>query len=256
MRQELFLVAIPDEVEAVQAVQACLPDAEVKEDSEASPGSSLRNMRSAKARCSWSRRDRDPQERCSRSKTTLAVQNPTGGDRHQTPRCTIKMYLICMCWLRRVGTAQTGRDPGNPGFPCPSITAGSDSVMHSSGSTPFSALCWNTHCFCNDTYGRRYVHTDKVAKPGSEGVVKEPPSRRRQPPAAVAFDSLLASASAERSARFARRLRSTTSRRPKAPRSAPTSTASSTNQSLRTPADRRRLKARAANRPSPRSTNG
>ena len=37
MRQELFLVAIPDKVEAVQAVQACLPDAEVKIDSEASP---------------------------------------------------------------------------------------------------------------------------------------------------------------------------------------------------------------------------
>jgi hypothetical protein len=37
MRQELFLVAIPDKVEAVRAVQACLPDAEVKIDSEASP---------------------------------------------------------------------------------------------------------------------------------------------------------------------------------------------------------------------------
>ena len=37
MRQELFLVAIPDKVEAVRAVQACLPDAEVKVDSEASP---------------------------------------------------------------------------------------------------------------------------------------------------------------------------------------------------------------------------
>jgi hypothetical protein len=37
MRRELFLVAIPDEVEAVRAVQACLPDAEVKLDSEASP---------------------------------------------------------------------------------------------------------------------------------------------------------------------------------------------------------------------------
>lgn len=36
MRQELFLVAIPDKVEAVQAVQACLPDAEVKIDSQAS----------------------------------------------------------------------------------------------------------------------------------------------------------------------------------------------------------------------------
>jgi hypothetical protein len=36
MRQELFLVAIPDKVEAVRAVQACLPDAEVKVDSEAS----------------------------------------------------------------------------------------------------------------------------------------------------------------------------------------------------------------------------
>jgi hypothetical protein len=36
MRQELFLVAIPDKVEAVRAVQACLPDAEVKIDSEAS----------------------------------------------------------------------------------------------------------------------------------------------------------------------------------------------------------------------------
>ena len=37
LRQELFLVAIPDKVEAVRAVQACLPDAEVKIDSEASP---------------------------------------------------------------------------------------------------------------------------------------------------------------------------------------------------------------------------
>jgi hypothetical protein len=35
-RRELFLVAIPDEVDAVRAVQACLPDAEVKIDSEAS----------------------------------------------------------------------------------------------------------------------------------------------------------------------------------------------------------------------------
>jgi hypothetical protein len=37
MRQELFLVAIPDEVEAIRAVKACLPDAEVKIHSEASP---------------------------------------------------------------------------------------------------------------------------------------------------------------------------------------------------------------------------
>lgn len=37
MRQELFLVAIPDKAEAVRAVKACLPDAEVKVDSEASP---------------------------------------------------------------------------------------------------------------------------------------------------------------------------------------------------------------------------
>jgi hypothetical protein len=37
MRQELFLVGIPDEVEALRAVQACLPDAEVKIDSEAGP---------------------------------------------------------------------------------------------------------------------------------------------------------------------------------------------------------------------------
>ena len=37
MRQELFLVAIPDRVEAVRAVKACLPDAEVKIDSEANP---------------------------------------------------------------------------------------------------------------------------------------------------------------------------------------------------------------------------
>jgi len=37
LRQELFLVAIPDKIEAVRAVQACLPDAEVKIDSEASP---------------------------------------------------------------------------------------------------------------------------------------------------------------------------------------------------------------------------
>ena len=37
LRQEVFLVAIPDKVEAVRAVQACLPDAEVKIESEASP---------------------------------------------------------------------------------------------------------------------------------------------------------------------------------------------------------------------------
>lgn len=36
-RHELFLVAIADKAEAVQAVQACLPDAEVKVESEASP---------------------------------------------------------------------------------------------------------------------------------------------------------------------------------------------------------------------------
>ncbi len=36
MRRELFLVAIADKVEAVKAVQACLPDAEVKIVSEAS----------------------------------------------------------------------------------------------------------------------------------------------------------------------------------------------------------------------------
>jgi len=35
MRHEVFLVGIPDKVEAVRAVQACLPDAEVKIDSEA-----------------------------------------------------------------------------------------------------------------------------------------------------------------------------------------------------------------------------
>lgn len=37
VRQEVFLVAIPDSGEAIRAVQACLPDAEVKIDSEASP---------------------------------------------------------------------------------------------------------------------------------------------------------------------------------------------------------------------------
>jgi hypothetical protein len=37
MREELFLVAIADKVEAVKAVQACLPDAEIKIASEASP---------------------------------------------------------------------------------------------------------------------------------------------------------------------------------------------------------------------------
>lgn len=37
MRREVFLVAIPDKVEAVRAVQACLPDAEVEIDSEATP---------------------------------------------------------------------------------------------------------------------------------------------------------------------------------------------------------------------------
>jgi hypothetical protein len=36
LRQELFLVAISDKVEAVRAVQECLPDAEVKIESEAS----------------------------------------------------------------------------------------------------------------------------------------------------------------------------------------------------------------------------
>jgi hypothetical protein len=37
MRRELFLVAIPDKDEAVRAVQACLPDADVTIHSEASP---------------------------------------------------------------------------------------------------------------------------------------------------------------------------------------------------------------------------
>ena len=36
LRQQVFLVAIPDKAEALRAVQACLPDAEVKIDSEAS----------------------------------------------------------------------------------------------------------------------------------------------------------------------------------------------------------------------------
>lgn len=36
-RHELFLVAIADQSEAVRAVQACLPDAEVKIESEAAP---------------------------------------------------------------------------------------------------------------------------------------------------------------------------------------------------------------------------
>ncbi len=34
LRQEIFLVAIPDKGEALRAVQACLPDAELKVDSE------------------------------------------------------------------------------------------------------------------------------------------------------------------------------------------------------------------------------
>jgi hypothetical protein len=37
MRREVFLVAIPDKAEAIRAVQACLPDAEVKIESEAGP---------------------------------------------------------------------------------------------------------------------------------------------------------------------------------------------------------------------------
>jgi hypothetical protein len=37
MRREQFLVAIADEAEALQAVKACLPDAEVKIESEAGP---------------------------------------------------------------------------------------------------------------------------------------------------------------------------------------------------------------------------
>ena len=36
MREELFLVAIPDQGEAIRAVQACLPDAKINVDSEAS----------------------------------------------------------------------------------------------------------------------------------------------------------------------------------------------------------------------------
>jgi hypothetical protein len=36
MRREVFLVGIADQDEAVRAVRACLPDAEVKVDSEAS----------------------------------------------------------------------------------------------------------------------------------------------------------------------------------------------------------------------------
>lgn len=61
MRQELFLVAIADKGEAVRAVQACLPDAEIKIIRKP-VRISLRNIRSSTAKCSCSRRDRDPQE--------------------------------------------------------------------------------------------------------------------------------------------------------------------------------------------------
>jgi len=43
------------------------------------------------------------------SETTFAVQDTAGGGRHQPYRCTVNMYLLCMCW-RRVGTVKTGRD--------------------------------------------------------------------------------------------------------------------------------------------------
>lgn len=36
-RQEVFLVAIPEKLEAIGAVKACLPDAEIKTVSEATP---------------------------------------------------------------------------------------------------------------------------------------------------------------------------------------------------------------------------
>jgi hypothetical protein len=37
MRHELFLVAIADQAEAVRAVKACLPDAEINVEAEAGP---------------------------------------------------------------------------------------------------------------------------------------------------------------------------------------------------------------------------
>ena len=37
MRREVFLVAVPDKDEAVRRVQACLPDAEIRIESEAGP---------------------------------------------------------------------------------------------------------------------------------------------------------------------------------------------------------------------------
>jgi hypothetical protein len=46
------------------------------------------------------------------SETTFAVQNPLASGPYRCTinigphRCTINMYLICMCWLRRLGTAR------------------------------------------------------------------------------------------------------------------------------------------------------
>jgi len=60
-------------------------------------------------------------------------KTPAGIGRQQSYRCTTKMYLIRMSWLRGAGTAKTGRDRGRSridgaefwgdhGFPWPSLT--------------------------------------------------------------------------------------------------------------------------------------
>jgi hypothetical protein len=79
------------------------------------------------------------------SETAIAVQNPAVSAGIRPYRCTINMYLICMCWLRRSAPpkrAVTGRiedrgaektatiDPkfgfirGIPGFPGPPLPLG------------------------------------------------------------------------------------------------------------------------------------
>jgi len=135
------------------------------------------------------------------------------------------MYLIRMSWLRGAGTAKTGRDQGrsrgaektaiirpnfgvhsgNPVFPWPSVTAGSDSAMDANAYriNKILGLVLGTALFLQAVHIIDRNFTTRVAKPGSQVAAKE-----EQPQAgaaaAVPIDTLLASASAERGAQVAK----------------------------------------------------
>ena len=121
----------------------------------------------------------------------FVVQNPAGS--RPGHRCTINMYLICMCWLRGGGTAKTGRDRGRP-------LGGSDSTMNDYKINKVLGVVLGTALFLQAVHIIDGALTPKIAKAAAEGAAKE-----EQPAAGgQSLDSLLASASAEHGAQIAK----------------------------------------------------